>query len=418
MKNEIKHTEFENQIKQKLDNFEFPFNDAAWNNFKGKLPKKNFFTTKTFFFGLTAIVVSSLLLLYINNNKIVDNNTSNNTKIEVTNNNNNIKSNIITETDNNNDEVSDVEIITSKIEKNTNEIISDTENNSENTEKTDIITEEQGSEQDNNTVKENNNSTNSKYQKAPSTNYKTNVQQGCEPLTVTFTPNEIADSIIYYWNFGDGSFSNDISPTHKYETAGSYQITLTVKYYRSTQLSDNADKIIEIYPKPESKFVAKNNDNVYTFENKTKNADRFDWYIDDKYFNTEDASCEFEEECTCKVMLISYNEHGCSDTLNKNIKIKIECPIHMPTAFTPYEIGENSKFGPITKDFEGKSIYFKVVNSHGKIVFESNNINYHWDGKIKGTSEMAEPGKYSWEYITRDANGDTKADKGYVRLLK
>jgi len=416
LKNEIKHTEFENQIKQKLDNFEFPFNDAAWNNFKGKLPKKNFFTTKTFFFGLTAIVVSSLLLLYINNNKIANNNTSNNTKIEVTNNNNNIKSNIITETNNNNDEISDAEIITTEIEKNTDKIITSTENNSENTEKTEIINNDQNNEKENNIVKENKNTITN--QKTPNTNYKTNIQKGCEPLTVKFTPNEISDSIIYLWNFGDGSFSNDISPSYKYTKSGKYKVVLTVKYYRSSQLSDNADKTIEIYPKPKSKFETDNNNNVYKFINTSKQANKFEWFINNDYFNSKNTSCEFDKDCLCKVKLISYNQYGCSDTLDKNVKIDIECPIHMPTAFTPYEIGENSKFGPITKDFEGKSIYFIVVNDHGKIVFESNDINYHWDGKIKGTSEMAESGKYSWEYIIIDANGNTKSKKGYVYLLK
>ena len=37
------------------------------------------------------------------------------------------------------------------------------------------------------------------------------------------------DSIAsYYWNFGDGTNSSEADPTHKYSTAGSYNIMLTV----------------------------------------------------------------------------------------------------------------------------------------------------------------------------------------------
>ena len=54
---------------------------------------------------------------------------------------------------------------------------------------------------------------------------------GCAPHTVTFNDLSIpGDAAItgFLWDFGDGSFSTDASPTHTYATPGDYSITLVV----------------------------------------------------------------------------------------------------------------------------------------------------------------------------------------------
>ncbi|MBL0341054.1 MAG: PKD domain-containing protein [Bacteroidetes bacterium] len=48
---------------------------------------------------------------------------------------------------------------------------------------------------------------------------------GCNPMTITFT-NTSANATSYLWNFGDGSTSVLTSPTHIYNAAGSYTVTL------------------------------------------------------------------------------------------------------------------------------------------------------------------------------------------------
>ncbi|HRH59775.1 MAG TPA: PKD domain-containing protein, partial [Chitinophagaceae bacterium] len=45
------------------------------------------------------------------------------------------------------------------------------------------------------------------------------------PLTVQFN-NTSANASAYFWDFGDGSSSNDISPVHTYNTTGSFTVTL------------------------------------------------------------------------------------------------------------------------------------------------------------------------------------------------
>jgi|TARA_B100000959_G_scaffold56716_1_gene59214 PKD repeat protein len=50
------------------------------------------------------------------------------------------------------------------------------------------------------------------------------------PASIQFTNQSIGDEIISYdWSFGDGSHSSTISPTHVFNTAGTYTVTLVVE---------------------------------------------------------------------------------------------------------------------------------------------------------------------------------------------
>jgi len=59
----------------------------------------------------------------------------------------------------------------------------------------------------------------------PSASFSIN-NNGCTgPCGITFI-NESVDAISYQWNFGDGNFSYEANPTHVYQDAGTYQVTL------------------------------------------------------------------------------------------------------------------------------------------------------------------------------------------------
>ncbi len=61
----------------------------------------------------------------------------------------------------------------------------------------------------------------------PLANIISNVSSGTVPLTVMFSNQDSSSSL--HWDFGDGTFSNESSPTHIYNKPGNYAITLTTK---------------------------------------------------------------------------------------------------------------------------------------------------------------------------------------------
>lgn len=60
---------------------------------------------------------------------------------------------------------------------------------------------------------------------SPEAALSTDVTSGCPPLMVNFTNNSIR-AVSYLWDFGDGTTSNQIHPSHVYNTSGNYNVKL------------------------------------------------------------------------------------------------------------------------------------------------------------------------------------------------
>jgi parallel beta-helix repeat protein len=65
------------------------------------------------------------------------------------------------------------------------------------------------------------------YALPPAVAFIADPMTGEAPLTVQFTNQSLGDITIYNWDFGDGSFGIDLNPSHIYQSAGEYTVTLT-----------------------------------------------------------------------------------------------------------------------------------------------------------------------------------------------
>jgi ELWxxDGT repeat protein len=62
----------------------------------------------------------------------------------------------------------------------------------------------------------------------PTANFSANVTNGCAPLTVNFTDQSTGTYDNWFWDFGDGSNSTAQDPSHSYDSAGNYTVSLTI----------------------------------------------------------------------------------------------------------------------------------------------------------------------------------------------
>ena len=63
----------------------------------------------------------------------------------------------------------------------------------------------------------------------PAVDFNGTPRSGAIPLTVTFSDNSTGNgTLTYAWEFGDGGTSTDPDPSHPYNIAGTYAVTLTV----------------------------------------------------------------------------------------------------------------------------------------------------------------------------------------------
>jgi PKD repeat protein len=422
-----KYTDFEKLLRDKVNNFEYPYDNKDWLDLEKKLPgspkpgisPKNFFKYSII---TAAVVIPALAILYFTNNSNKENNSDKSTNIPKTTINdqkniaqsdhnsmvNTSKSGTNTNGQNSNTNVSannNVSGDKEDIHKIVNKIIS--ENNSSST----------NEKKENNTVADQNGNKN-----VPSLGELifADVSEGCAPLKVQFKPLITSDTITYQWAFGDSKTSSKKTPSHVYTKAGSYTVTLTVKFEKSQATKKFIySRNISVYAKPTASFeyAASLDGDQYTFTDASSDALYWNWNFGDKSSSTEkNAEHSYKENGIYNTRLIITNAYGCSDTATKSISVKIKDPFFIPNSFIPG--GVTTLFGPAGADMNPDGYKMSIYDKSGKLVFETSDLDIKWDGKVASTNTDALPGMYFWKITMKNKYGSLKEYQGYVTLIR
>lgn len=198
-------------------------------------------------------------------------------------------------------------------------------------------------------------------------------QRGCGPLIHKFTSavNSIDSITGYHWDFGDGSSSDSITPTHIYNTPGKYSITLTYTTQGGCSGSVTIQNGIIVGSKPQTKFLV-DQTNVCAVEKinftdqSVGNPDQWIWFFGDGGSSAkQNPVYQYNDTGYFSVTLISLN-NGCGDTLTIPKKIHVNppvanfsfvkmCTVPRQVAFTDASIGAdywNWNFGDGTTSVE------------------------------------------------------------------
>ena len=247
---------------------------------------------------------------------------------------------------------------------------------------------------------------------------KANITQGCQPITVHFT-DESSNSDSCVWDFGDGTTSKAPKPTHTFEGAGDYIVSLTA--YGDCGAASTSNKTIHVFPKPTAGFE-QNADTLYegqylVVSSLSSNDDYYLWDFGDGQ-KSEDRSPihQYAFGGTFPISLIVTTSNSCSDTaVVKNAVTVIENPIVVfPNAFTPNNDGINDIFKPVHGDIASYKIV--ILNRQGQIMYTGTDIDEGWDGTRNGRPCPTGVYVYKANYVLRDHSFHEL--KGYIVLLK
>lgn len=87
----------------------------------------------------------------------------------------------------------------------------------------------------------------------------------------------------------------------------------------------------------------------------------------------------------------------------------------MPNIFTPNGDGENDYFTINAKN--ASALQVVILNRWGNVMFESNDVNFKWDGKTKSGADV-DDGTYFYEFTITDHSRNEKKEHGFVQVVR
>jgi gliding motility-associated-like protein len=245
---------------------------------------------------------------------------------------------------------------------------------------------------------------------------------GCIPYTATFKNTSLAGQT-FTWDFGDGTTSNEVEPSHLYAFPGSYVVKLKVIDPNTCNVTDSTEKTILVHATPTAGFsvspLVPVENTPHTFSNNSSHdAIRFKWLFGDgdSLLTTSRAAVEhqYNSTGTFNACLIAYNQYNCPDTTCAQVQTLVVPQLDVPNAFTPLGPAAASKV--LVRGFAIGRMRFVIYNRLGQKVFESTDKNQGWDGRFKGVVQPMDVYAYTLEVEFTDGTRTTR--KGDITLIR
>jgi len=208
------------------------------------------------------------------------------------------------------------------------------------------------------------------------------------------------------WNFGDLTTSVLTNPTHSFPSSGSFPVKLVVQSLQGCV--DSITQTVSLVTGPAAAFAASDatadiGQNI-SMQDQSTSAVSWSWNFGDSSTGSVDQnpSHVYSVGGVYDICLVATDLSGCNDT--KCHEEIVSTNAAGPSAFSPNGDGQNDVFYVYGGPF--KTLEFRIYNSWGELVFESNKQLLGWDGKFKGIDQAI--GVYVYTVV-----GHTEDDKEY-----
>lgn len=117
-------------------------------------------------------------------------------------------------------------------------------------------------------------------------------------------------------------------------------------------------------------------------------------------------------QSTTEYVMELIDTNGCAAF--DSVTIEIAGIIWLPNTFTPNGDGVNDKFGAVYENIV--TYHLEIYNRWGELIFESYDIDNHWDGTYKGT--LSQIDSYVWRVTYSHLTQKQKILTGHVNLVR
>lgn len=101
-------------------------------------------------------------------------------------------------------------------------------------------------------------------------------------------------------------------------------------------------------------------------------------------------------------------------SVSNEMEVYPEMTVYIPNAFTPNDDGVNDTFGVVGAGIANFSMV--IYNRWGQLMFESTEVDQHWDGTYKGNTPAL--GSYFYSITAQGLKGARQTKNGSFDLIR
>ena len=248
---------------------------------------------------------------------------------------------------------------------------------------------------------------------------------GCIPLIIDLSHD--ISGVTTQWIVDGVLFSSNQTSQLTINEIGCIDLELILTSASGCEFFAEILSAICVTPSPIASFttnpsVISNDQEAINFINTSEFSDYYFWdFGNGSSSDMENPSQNFNvSDNGYQVVLTAYNNEGCSDTYSISLVSNEVGTVFVPNTFTPDGDEHNQEFAPTT--IPGLKLFsysMKIYNRWGEQVFESNNIDFGWDGTYGPGAKQAQEGVYIWKITYHDQNSNERKEMtGHVTLLR
>jgi gliding motility-associated-like protein len=217
-------------------------------------------------------------------------------------------------------------------------------------------------------------------------------------------------ALVYDWNFGNGSGSNQFEPTATYTQSGTYNLVLMA--YNQFGCGDTTVQSIIVHPIANAQFIPDTTvgceDLTVSFTNNSNNATSFLWnFGDGSSIQSQNPTHTYVNPGFYTVTLIVSNIQGCTDTLVQTNLIQV---LPRPTAgFTvfPGLIYTEDPFLQLNNTAQNYDTGEYLMGNGAVVDIYTNQYNYG----------ISDPAEYTITQIVYNDFGCSDTALAYIQIL-
>jgi PKD repeat protein len=238
-----------------------------------------------------------------------------------------------------------------------------------------------------------------------------NVRKACRGEEVDFQTTNGPKTGSYLWNFGDGHFSDDVNPKHKFAKAGHYDVSLSITSDNGQINTTVVNDMITIEEAPDADFSWEfiNTDPSapeVRIVNLTEGGNTYEWSngTESKVIS-DGATFRLQNSGRQVIALNAKNQAGCADGAVKHISVNTDFTLGAPKQWSVAD----GVFMPQGLKKSKVDFTLTIYDAAGQEVFETSSRVKGWDGKLPGGAQAQSGSTYSYKVIiTSDRTQEQK----------